>query len=126
MSLLDCARTDCFSPLQIVKLCKERELTPAIVFSFSRRECEKYGRAVAKLDFTTPEDKEAIGHIFTSAMDVLSEADRQLTPVRGCCVYGMHAGAGADAMRAVPRRLRRSCRCFCAASACITAACCPS
>ena len=83
MSLLDCARTDCFSPLQIVKLCKERELTPAIVFSFSRRECEartvtcahfavalrlaatqSYARAMTKLDFNTPEEKDTVQLVY--------------------------------------------------------------
>jgi len=66
---------------QIVKLCKEKQWAPLVVFSFSRRDCENYARAVASLDFTTDDEKAAVQAVFNNAMDILSEADRDLRPV---------------------------------------------
>ena len=51
----------------VLKLVEEKELYPAIVFSFVRRECETFAMNVwhasektGKLDFTTDEEKHNI------------------------------------------------------------------
>jgi len=56
----------------------ERKFNPVIIFSFSKREVEGYGMAMTKFDLTTEEEKEKIELIFNSAMECLSEEDRQL------------------------------------------------
>lgn len=38
-------------------------MQPVIVFSFSRRECEAYAMSVAKLDFNSDEEKEAVEEV---------------------------------------------------------------
>lgn len=56
----------------------EKKFDPVIIFSFSKREVEGYGMAMTKFDLTTEEEKEKIKLIFNSAMDCLSEEDKQL------------------------------------------------
>lgn len=55
---------------------QQRELAPAIIFSFSKREVEGYAINMQKLDMTTPEEKENIETIYKNAMNCLSEEDR--------------------------------------------------
>jgi superfamily II RNA helicase len=38
---------------KIVKMIMERNLAPVIVFSFSKKDCETYACAIAKLDFNS-------------------------------------------------------------------------
>lgn len=59
----------------------DRKLDPVIVFSFSKRDVEGYGKAMTKFDFTSEEEKEKIEVIFKSAIDCLSEEDRQLPQI---------------------------------------------
>lgn len=66
---------------KIVKMIMERNMAPAIVFSFSKKECELYAMQMAKLDFNTIEEKKLVDEVFNNAMDVLSEEDRRLPQV---------------------------------------------
>ncbi|KAJ3696285.1 hypothetical protein LUZ60_001662 [Juncus effusus] len=66
---------------KIVKMIMERQFQPVIIFSFSRRECEYHAMSMAKLDFNTQEEKEAIDHVFKSAILCLSEEDRNLPAI---------------------------------------------
>ncbi len=65
----------------------EKKFDPVIIFSFSKREVEgyfiliSYGMAMTKFDLTTEEEKEKIKLIFNSAMDCLSEEDKQLPQI---------------------------------------------
>lgn len=71
-----------FSPVRFVwQMIMERKFQPVIVFSFSRRECEQYATAMAKLDFNTDEEKEAVEDIFKKAVEVLNEEDRSLPAI---------------------------------------------
>lgn len=56
-------------------------MAPAIVFSFSKKECEVYAMQMAKLDFNSLEEKKLVDEVFNNAMDVLSEEDRKLPQV---------------------------------------------
>lgn len=56
----------------------DKKFDPVIIFSFSKREVEGYGMAMTKFDLTTEDEKEKIKLIFNSAMDCLSEEDKQL------------------------------------------------
>src|SRR5690606_3514752 len=49
---------------KIVTLIKENNLDPAIIFSFSKRDCEASALSLSKMDFTTEEEKEMIDKIY--------------------------------------------------------------
>ena len=65
----------------VVRLIKEQQLAPVIIFSFSRRECEAHARSVAKLNFNNEEEEETVEVIFMNAIQTLPESDRNLPPV---------------------------------------------
>lgn len=80
---------------RLIGLIKGRKMDPVIVFSFSRRECEAYARALAapgkpnasgvasrSLDFNSSEEKQQVAEIFDSALECLREEDRDLPMVK--------------------------------------------
>lgn len=66
---------------KIVKMCLERDYQPVIIFSFSKRECERHAQAMAKIDFSDAEERQLIDTIFTNATELLSDDDKQLPQV---------------------------------------------
>ncbi|KAJ9531849.1 hypothetical protein QJQ45_022039, partial [Haematococcus lacustris] len=64
---------------KIVRMIMERNYDPVIVFSFSKRECEKLAMEMHSLDLTTEEEKRNIDHIFSSALACLSQEDARLS-----------------------------------------------
>ncbi|KAM0678285.1 Exosome RNA helicase MTR4 [Binucleata daphniae] len=54
-----------------------QDCLPVIVFSFSRKECEKYALSLSD-DFLNESEKETINIIFTNALQNLTEEDRNL------------------------------------------------
>lgn len=66
---------------KIVKMIMENNFAPAIIFSFSKKDCEVYAMQMAKLDFNTMEEKKLVDEVFENAMDVLTEEDRKLPQV---------------------------------------------
>lgn len=69
------------SCLKLVRMIMEKNLAPALIFSFSKKDCEIYAMQIAKLDFNTSDEKKLVDEIFQNAMDVLSEEDRCLPQV---------------------------------------------
>lgn len=67
---------------KIVQLIMEKDMKPAIVFSFSKRECESYAIALNKYDWTSAEEKVAIQQIFENAIDTLAEEDKSLPMIQ--------------------------------------------
>jgi ATP-dependent RNA helicase DOB1 len=63
---------------KILKMIMEKKFSPVIIFSFSKKEVEGYAMAMLKFDLTTEDEKDKIGTIFESAIDCLSEEDRNL------------------------------------------------
>lgn len=55
----------------------ERAATPAVVFSFSRKECETYAVKI-KRDFLTEDEKELVKTIFDNAVASLRQEDRNI------------------------------------------------
>nr|XP_002131169.1 exosome RNA helicase MTR4 [Ciona intestinalis] len=83
--------------IQIVELIMERKFLPAIVFSFSKKECEFYANQVQKLKFNSTEERKLVQEVFDNAMDSLSEEDRRLPQVEACLPFvlngiGIHHG----------------------------------
>jgi ATP-dependent RNA helicase DOB1 len=64
--------------VKIVELIMHEDMKPAIVFSFSKRECENYAIHLNKFDYTTIEEKDSIEMMFNNAMQTLSDEDREL------------------------------------------------
>lgn len=70
--------TDLF---RIVKLIMERNLNPVIIFSFSKKDCEKYALALHDEDYTDHVEKDLISQVYNNAMESLAEDDRKLPQV---------------------------------------------
>ena len=67
--------------VKIVEVIMQRDMSPAIIFSFSKRECEAYAISLNKFDYTSAEEKEAVEVIFQNAIDTLAEEDKELPMV---------------------------------------------
>jgi len=65
----------------IVKLVMERGLNPVIIFSFSKKDCEKYALDLHREDYTDDVEKDLISQVFSNAIESLSEDDRKLPQV---------------------------------------------
>jgi ATP-dependent RNA helicase DOB1 len=66
---------------RIVKLIMARNLDPVIIFSFSKKDCEKFALALNQEDFTDDVEKDLIRQVYTNAIESLSEDDRKLPQV---------------------------------------------
>ena len=84
---------------KLVRLVRDRDLAPAIVFSFSRKACESYAAKLARgrdaLKFTDEGEAAAIGEVFDRAVSLLSPDDASLAAVVAmrpllCAGIGVH------------------------------------
>lgn len=66
---------------KIVKMIMDKNFQPAIIFSFSKRDCETYATQMAKLDFNNDDEKALVEEVFTNAIDSLSDDDKKLPQV---------------------------------------------
>lgn len=66
---------------RIVKLVMERNLNPVIVFSFSKKDCEKYALELNREDYTDDIEKDLITQVYNNAIESLGEDDRKLPQV---------------------------------------------
>ncbi|KNG47958.1 atp-dependent rna helicase dob1 [Stemphylium lycopersici] len=67
---------------KIVKMIMVKKYNPVIVFSFSKRECENYALAMSSLAFNDDSEKAMVSKVFNSAIEMLSEEDRQLPQIQ--------------------------------------------
>jgi ATP-dependent RNA helicase DOB1 len=74
---------DQFSGLhRIIKLIMDRNLNPVIIFSFSKKDCERYALTLNKEDYTDDVEKDLITQVYTNAIDSLGEDDQKLPQVQ--------------------------------------------
>ena len=66
---------------RIVKLIMDRNLNPVIVFSFSKKDCERFALALNKEDYTDDVEKDLISQVYYNAIEALGEDDRKLPQV---------------------------------------------
>eukprot|EP00957_Ditylum_brightwellii_P153072 11651816-Ditylum_brightwellii.AAC.1 len=66
---------------RIVKLVMDRNLNPVIVFSFSKKDCEKYALDLHREDYTDEVEKDLISQVYHNAIESLGEDDRKLPQV---------------------------------------------
>ncbi|KAH9876222.1 ATP-dependent RNA helicase mtr4 [Plenodomus biglobosus] len=67
---------------KIVKMIMVKSYNPVIVFSFSKRECENYALSMSQLAFNDDSEKAMVSKVFGSAIEMLSEEDRQLPQIQ--------------------------------------------
>ncbi|KAI1188424.1 rRNA-processing arch domain-containing protein [Nemania serpens] len=67
---------------KIVKMIMSRNFNPVIVFSFSKRECESFAVHTSKYAFNDESEKAMVRKVFTSAIESLSEEDRELPQIQ--------------------------------------------
>lgn len=67
--------------IRLLKLLVQRDLTPAIVFSFSRKECEGAAVSAKGLDPLPPDQVQAVRDVFHAAIATLSSDDQQIRQV---------------------------------------------
>ncbi|KAJ5105434.1 hypothetical protein NUU61_002781 [Penicillium alfredii] len=67
---------------KIVKMIMLKSYNPVIVFSFSKRECESGALNMSTLAFNDDSEKEMVSKVFNSAIEMLSDEDRQLPQIQ--------------------------------------------
>ncbi|OQO02816.1 ATP-dependent RNA helicase [Cryoendolithus antarcticus] len=67
---------------KIVKMIMMKNYNPVIVFSFSKRDCETYALQMSQLAFNDDSEKEMVSKVFNSAIEMLSEEDKQLPQIQ--------------------------------------------
>ncbi|KAK8106856.1 ATP-dependent RNA helicase DOB1 [Apiospora kogelbergensis] len=66
---------------KIVKMIMNKNFNPVIVFNFSKRECEMMALFVSKFSFNDDSEKQMVRKVFSSAIESLSEEDRDLPQI---------------------------------------------
>ena len=66
---------------KIIKMIMSKNFNPVIVFNFSKRECEMLALATSKYAFNDDSEKAMVRKVFTSAIESLSEEDRELPQI---------------------------------------------
>ena len=66
---------------KIVKLIMIKNYNPVIVFSFSKNQCEAFALQMANLSFNDESEKTMVVKVFNSALEMLSEDDKQLPQI---------------------------------------------
>lgn len=66
---------------RLVQMIMQKNCNPIIVFSFSKRECERNALEMVKFKFSSVEEDDLTANIFNSAIDNLFVEDRQLPQI---------------------------------------------
>ncbi|KAI0008441.1 antiviral helicase [Xylariaceae sp. FL0662B] len=67
---------------KIVRMIMNKNFNPVIVFNFSKRECEMMALTTSKFAFNDDSEKAMVRKVFTSAIESLSEDDRELPQIQ--------------------------------------------
>ncbi len=67
---------------KIVKMIMMKNYNPVIVFSFSKNMCESYALQMSNLTFNETSEKDMVQKVFDSALEMLTEEDRQLPQIQ--------------------------------------------
>ncbi|RYP58213.1 hypothetical protein DL770_010485 [Monosporascus sp. CRB-9-2] len=67
---------------KIIKMIMSKNFNPVIVFNFSKRECEMMALSTSKFAFNDDSEKAMVRKVFTSAIESLSEEDRELPQIQ--------------------------------------------
>lgn len=67
---------------KIVKMIMMKSYNPVIVFSFSKNLCESYALQMSNLTFNEKSEKDMVEKVFSSALEMLTEEDKQLPQIQ--------------------------------------------
>lgn len=67
---------------KVVRMIMLKHYNPVIVFSFSKRECEAYALQMSSMAFNDESEKEMVTKVFNSAIESLSDEDKQLPQIQ--------------------------------------------
>ncbi|KAL7815733.1 nuclear exosomal RNA helicase [Trichoderma gracile] len=67
---------------KIIRMTVRKNFNPVIVFNFSKRECENMALKISNLNFNDDSEKAMVNKVFQSAIESLSEADRELPQIQ--------------------------------------------
>ena len=67
---------------KIVKMIMQKSYNPVIVFSFSKNQCESYALQMSNMTFNDDSEKSMVDKVFSSALDMLSEEDKELPQIQ--------------------------------------------
>ena len=67
---------------KIVKMIMVKNFNPVIVFSFSKNMCESYALQMSNLSFNEDSEKAMVDKVFSNALEMLSEEDKQLPQIQ--------------------------------------------
>lgn len=67
---------------KIIKMIMMKSYNPVIVFSFSKNLCESYALQMSNLTFNEKSEKDMVEKVFNSALDMLTEEDKQLPQIQ--------------------------------------------
>ena len=67
---------------KIVKMIMMKNYNPVIVFSFSKNQCESFALQMSNLTFNGPDEKNLVDKVFNSALDILTDEDKQLPQIQ--------------------------------------------
>ncbi|CAG9938570.1 unnamed protein product [Clonostachys rosea f. rosea IK726] len=66
---------------KLIRMTIKKNYNPVIVFNFSKRECENMAMSITGLSFNDDSEKAMVKKVFTSAIESLSEQDRDLPQI---------------------------------------------
>ena len=67
---------------KIVKMIMMKNYNPVIVFSFSKNNCEAFALQMSNLTFNEDSEKAMVEKVFSSALEILSDEDKQLPQIQ--------------------------------------------
>lgn len=67
---------------KIIKMIMKRSFHPVIVFNFSKRDCEMMALKISQMTFNNDSEKQLVREVFSSAINQLSEEDRDLPQIQ--------------------------------------------
>lgn len=67
---------------KIVKMIMMKNYNPVIVFSFSKNNCEAFALQMSNLTFNEDSEKAMVEKVFSSALEILSDDDKQLPQIQ--------------------------------------------
>ncbi|OTB03521.1 hypothetical protein M426DRAFT_60171 [Hypoxylon sp. CI-4A] len=67
---------------KIVRMIMSKNFNPVIIFNFSKRECEMMALQISKFGFNDDTEKAMVRKVFHSAIENLSEEDRELPQIQ--------------------------------------------
>ncbi|KAL5593976.1 uncharacterized protein BROUX77_007323 [Berkeleyomyces rouxiae] len=67
---------------KIVKMIVTKRFDPAIIFSFSKRECESLAMQISQYSFNDDSERDKVRLVFRNAIETLPKADRELPGIK--------------------------------------------